>query len=157
MGLFEAFFFSVTDNICIWYVLGLRPRSKGRVLLKSRNPFDSPLFFPNYFADPRDVKNIVEGAQLAVRISRTPAFQRFGSRLHDIPIPGCEAHEFASDSYWECQLRHYTMLFHHQVATSQDQSLQWISYFIIHKFYSNTFIILRPWLPSFGKLKLLDY
>ncbi|XP_049793897.1 glucose dehydrogenase [FAD, quinone]-like [Schistocerca nitens] len=96
------------------FPIGLHPRSRGLVRLRSRNPYDAPLFYPNYFADPRDVRAIVEGAQLAVRFSRTPAMRRYGSRLHDVPIPGCERIPFATDAYWECQLRHYTMLFHHQ-------------------------------------------
>ncbi|PNF19747.1 Glucose dehydrogenase [FAD, quinone] [Cryptotermes secundus] len=96
---------------------GLRPQSRGVIRLKSSNPFDAPLMYPNYFADQRDVDVIVSGTRLALELVQTSAFKQFGVRLHDIPIPGCEHLQFSTDEYWECHLRHYTMLFHHQVGT----------------------------------------
>jgi choline dehydrogenase len=75
--------------------------------------------YPNYFADQRDVDVIVAGTRLALQLVQTPAFAQFGVRLHDIPIPGCEHLQFATDEYWECHLRHYTMLFHHQVLCDE--------------------------------------
>lgn len=99
------------------FPVGLRPQSRGFIRLKSSNPFDAPLMYPNYFADQRDVDVIVAGTRLALELVQTPAFKQFGVRLHDIPIPGCEHLQFSTDGYWECHLRHYTMLFHHQVGT----------------------------------------
>ncbi|XP_069683734.1 glucose dehydrogenase [FAD, quinone]-like isoform X1 [Periplaneta americana] len=99
------------------FPIGMRPLSKGTVRLKSRNPLEAPLFHPNYFAHPKDVASIVAVTRLALQLAASPEFQRFGVRLHDIPVPGCEHLTFASDAYWECHLRHYTMLFHHQVGT----------------------------------------
>lgn len=62
----------------------LRPRSRGWVRLKSRNPFDAPLINANYFDDPFDIKTLVEGAKIAVKISESEAFKQFGSRYHYI-------------------------------------------------------------------------
>lgn len=39
----------------------LRPKSRGYMKLKSKNPFDPPLFYPNYLADERDLLTIVDG------------------------------------------------------------------------------------------------
>jgi choline dehydrogenase len=100
-------------------ILGLRPQSRGVIRLKSSNPFDPPLMYPNYFADQKDVDVIVAGTRLALELVQTPAFKQFGTRLHDIPIPGCEHLQFSTDGYWECHLRHYTMLFHHQVQSDK--------------------------------------
>lgn len=39
----------------------LRPKSRGYMKLKSKNPFHPPLFYPNYFQDERDLYALVEG------------------------------------------------------------------------------------------------
>lgn len=41
----------------------LHPRSRGTVTLQSSDPYDPPLIDPNYFEDPRDVDDMVEGIQ----------------------------------------------------------------------------------------------
>ncbi|KAG8326560.1 hypothetical protein J6590_038439 [Homalodisca vitripennis] len=46
----------------------LQPKSRGRVKLKSRNPFHWPLLYPNYFSDPRDVQVLVEGLKQATSV-----------------------------------------------------------------------------------------
>lgn len=50
-------------NKDVWTLMPLllRPRSRGWVRLKSRNPFDAPLINANYFSDPYDIKTLVEG------------------------------------------------------------------------------------------------
>nr|CAD7194755.1 unnamed protein product [Timema douglasi]CAD7404454.1 unnamed protein product [Timema poppensis] len=102
-----------------WTILPLllRPNSRGRVLLRSNDPKDHPLIEPNYFSDPEDVARLIEGIKIAINLSSTPAFQRFGSRLHTIPMPGCGKYKFASDEYWECSLRHFTFTIYHPVGT----------------------------------------
>ena len=37
----------------------LRPKSKGKILLKSKNPKDHPLIYPNYFEHEDDIKTLV--------------------------------------------------------------------------------------------------
>ena len=41
----------------------LRPKSKGLIKLRSKNPRDYPLFYHNYLTDPDDVARLVEGQQ----------------------------------------------------------------------------------------------
>lgn len=42
----------------------LHPKSRGRVSLKSSNPFDSPIFEANYYDDEEDIKTIVRGIKM---------------------------------------------------------------------------------------------
>ncbi|XP_075219565.1 glucose dehydrogenase [FAD, quinone]-like [Lycorma delicatula] len=95
----------------------LRPRSRGYVRLRSKNPFLYPIINPNYFDDPRDIATLVEGVKLALMVSKGSVFKQFNSRLHRIPIPGCQRFIFASDSYWECAIRHFSMTIYHPVGT----------------------------------------
>lgn len=82
-----------------------RPKSSGRVSLRSRNPLHKPIIEPNYFAHREDIDVLIEGIRIAVNISNQPAMRRFGSRVHRIPFPGCRHLPFDSDEYWECSIR----------------------------------------------------
>lgn len=106
-------------NKDVWTLMPLllRPRSRGWVRLRSKNPFDYPSINANYFDDPIDIKTLVEGAKLAVRISEAKVFKQFGSRLHRIPFPNCKHLTFASDAYWECHIRTISMTIYHPVGT----------------------------------------
>lgn len=46
----------------------LRPKSRGYMKLRSKNPFDPPLFYPNYLSDERDVLTIVDGIKQVRKI-----------------------------------------------------------------------------------------
>nr|CAH7724670.1 unnamed protein product [Callosobruchus chinensis] len=106
-------------NKDVWTLMPLllRPRSRGWVRLRNKNPFAPPLIHANYFDDPHDIKTLVEGAKIAINISESRAFKRFGSRLHRIPFPNCKHLQFASDAYWECHIRTISMTIYHPVGT----------------------------------------
>ncbi|KAH1018844.1 hypothetical protein HUJ05_006535 [Dendroctonus ponderosae] len=95
----------------------LRPRSRGWVKLRSKNPFDAPLINANYFHHSIDINTLVEGAKIAIKINEAKAFKKFGSRVHVIPFPNCKHFEFASDKYWECHIRTISMTIYHPVGT----------------------------------------
>jgi glucose dehydrogenase (acceptor) len=41
----------------------LRPKSRGKILLRDASSFSHPLIYPNYFADPQDLKVMVSGEE----------------------------------------------------------------------------------------------
>ncbi|EDW75339.2 uncharacterized protein Dwil_GK19743, partial [Drosophila willistoni] len=102
-----------------WSILPLllRPKSTGWVRLNSRNPLQPPKIIPNYFAHQEDIDVLVEGIKLAINVSNTQAFQRFGSRLHNIPLPGCRHLPFQSDAYWACCIKEFTFTIYHPAGT----------------------------------------
>ncbi|KAJ8885278.1 hypothetical protein PR048_011475 [Dryococelus australis] len=121
-GIREDFYRSVYEPINsqdVWSVFPvlLRPKSKGVIKLRSKNPFDYPLIYPNYFIHPSDMATLVEGVKMALAMSRTAAFQRFGSRRHEIPYPGCSHIQSYTDEFWECLIRHYSVTIYHPVGT----------------------------------------
>ncbi|XP_044763990.1 glucose dehydrogenase [FAD, quinone]-like [Coccinella septempunctata] len=109
------------ENTPCWSILPmlLHPKSKGFMRLRSRNPYDPPLLYSNFFTDPEgeDLRTMIAAIRYSIELSKTPAFQRFGSVLHDVPLPGCEKYQFNSDAYWECCLRLIAVTLHHQVGT----------------------------------------
>ncbi|XP_063988387.1 glucose dehydrogenase [FAD, quinone]-like [Diachasmimorpha longicaudata] len=95
------------------------PRSKGWIILNSTNIDDHPLINPNFLDDPYDQKILVEAIKICIELSKTKAFQHYGSKLHDIKIPGCESFVFASDSYWNCAVKYLSAPFLHHVGTAK--------------------------------------
>ncbi|XP_050439422.1 glucose dehydrogenase [FAD, quinone]-like isoform X1 [Adelges cooleyi] len=95
----------------------LRPKSRGRIKLRSANPFQFPMFYAGYLTDPVDRKVLIEGIKQAVAVSETNAFQKYGSKLLPVPFPGCEHEEFGSDAYWWCATGLVSTNLHHQVGT----------------------------------------
>lgn len=109
------------ENSYAWSVFPmlLHPKSYGYLKLKSKNPFQWPLFYGNYFTDPNneDLKTFIAAIREVQRIAKAPAFQKYNSRQVKTPLPGCEHLIFDTDDYWECALRHISATLHHQVAT----------------------------------------
>lgn len=95
----------------------LRPKSRGRITLKTSNPFSSPLIDMGYFSDPRDLEILVEGAKKTIQLSKTESMQRYGAQLLSNPIPACRSFPFGSDDYWRCHARQITFTIYHQSGT----------------------------------------
>ncbi|XP_046753934.1 glucose dehydrogenase [FAD, quinone] [Diprion similis] len=102
-----------------WTILPLllRPKSSGWIRLRSRDPAVYPDINPNYFTHKEDMDVLVEAIRIALQVSNTTTFQRFGSRPHMIPFPGCQRFPFDTYEYWECSIRHFTFTIYHPVGT----------------------------------------
>ncbi|KAE8747709.1 Glucose dehydrogenase acceptor-like [Frankliniella occidentalis] len=89
--LFDAVFKPV-EHLDSWMVFPmlLRPRSRGRLTLRSWDPLKPPAIYPNYFEHQQDLDVIIEGVKKAIQVAQSEPFKRFGTRLHDIPIPACK-------------------------------------------------------------------
>jgi len=55
----------------------LRPKSRGRIALKSRDPLSPPAIQPNYLADDADLRLLIEGMRLARRLVESRAFDPY--------------------------------------------------------------------------------
>lgn len=106
------------DAWSIWPIVQY-PKSVGRLTLRSKDPFEPPKMDTHFFSHPADVEIILEGVKHAINISKTAAFQVFGSRLHDIKIPGCTHFEFATDDYWRCAIKHLPSMMNHEIGTAK--------------------------------------
>ncbi len=91
--------------------VGLYPRSRGRVMLASADPFAAPLIDPNLLAVPEDVLPLIRGIRLARQILRAPAFEPY--RAHE-SAPGISAE---SDAQLIDYIRAQSYTVHHPVST----------------------------------------
>jgi choline dehydrogenase-like flavoprotein len=97
----------------------MRPKSRGRVWLRSTNPFHWPHLQPNYYQHDDDMRVMVEGIKLAVTIGESKSFQKFGSKLYDKPNAGCDHLPFRSDKYFECCVQQIGSSLQHQVFNNK--------------------------------------
>ena len=107
LGFTDAFYNTVykpIEGFHIWtpVTVVLQPKSRGRIMLNSTNPHDKPLIYHDFFENPEDLETQLLAIKEALKVCKTQALQKFGCRLHDIPIPACKDLEFSSDDYWRC-------------------------------------------------------
>nr|XP_023027999.1 glucose dehydrogenase [FAD, quinone]-like [Leptinotarsa decemlineata] len=121
MTCYVYFLFTILKTLFIPQIFPMlvHPKSKGHMELRSRDPLDSPKFYANYLSDPEnhDVKAFIYAIREIQRINNSPSMQKYGAKIVDTKIPGCEDHQFDSDEYWECSLRVIIGSLYHQVAT----------------------------------------
>ncbi|XP_026675049.1 glucose dehydrogenase [FAD, quinone] [Ceratina calcarata] len=123
-GLTDEFYNEVFGKINNHDVFGvfpmmLRPRSRGFIKLKSKNPLDYPLLYHNYLTDPHDVDVLREGVKAAIAFGETSSMKRFGARFHSKPVPNCKHIPQFTDEYWNCAIRQYTMTIYHMSCTAK--------------------------------------
>lgn len=95
----------------------LRPKSRGRIILRNKDYKSKPRIFPNYFAVQEDLDTLVAGVRLVLNITKQPALLKLGTKLHDIPLPQCARFHFGSDQYFECATRVLSLNFFHYSGT----------------------------------------
>src|SRR5206468_6564734 len=59
------------------HVCPLRPRSRGRISLRSADPAEAPLIDPCYLSDPADLASMIAGVRAARRMLAAAAFDRY--------------------------------------------------------------------------------
>ncbi|KAI8442526.1 hypothetical protein MSG28_006002 [Choristoneura fumiferana] len=95
----------------------LHPKSRGRLEIRSADPFEHPKIFANYLTHPDDVKTLIEGIKFSIKLSETKALKRYGIKLDKTPVKGCEKIKFGCDAYWECAVRMQTAPENHQAGS----------------------------------------
>ncbi|KAL1129796.1 hypothetical protein AAG570_012740 [Ranatra chinensis] len=95
----------------------MRPKSRGRVMLRNRDPMSSPLIDMGYFTHPEDLEIIVKGVEWAVLLSNTTANKKLGSRLLETKLPACSSLKFNTPAYWRCHAKQITLTIYHQSGT----------------------------------------
>lgn len=63
--------------------------SRGDLKLRSNNPLDPPLIYPNYFTNEKDLIILLEGVKKISKLVDTPAMKKWGLRLEQVRSPFC--------------------------------------------------------------------
>lgn len=63
--------------------------SRGDLKLRSNNPLDPPLIYPNYFTNEKDLMILLEGIKKISKLTDTPAMKKWDLRLEQMRSPLC--------------------------------------------------------------------
>ncbi|ODM90116.1 Glucose dehydrogenase [FAD, quinone] [Orchesella cincta] len=92
-------------------VLG-RPKSFGKMMLASTNPYDNPIIDPQYLTHPDDIEALLYGFKKFVDLYENT--EVLNTKLFPKPVPGCESEVFKSDDYYRCVIKMFSFtMFHH--------------------------------------------
>ncbi|XP_072757226.1 glucose dehydrogenase [FAD, quinone] [Anoplolepis gracilipes] len=91
--------------------------SRGNIKLRSNNPLDPPLIYPNYFTNEKDLMILVEGIRKVTKLIDTPVMKRWDLRLEEARSSLCNDYHFDTDAFWMCQIRAETGPENHQSGT----------------------------------------
>lgn len=100
------------------YTTLLKPKSRGKIILRSKNPFEYPLIYANYFDDPEDMQTVIRGIkQYALKLGETKAFQDVGFKHEWLDVDACKDYKKESDDYLDCIVRELTFSLYHPSST----------------------------------------
>lgn len=100
-------------------VVLLRPKSKGKIELRSKDPLDKPRIFGNYLEEIEDVETLIRGVSFIKRLVNTNTARDHECFFVKVNITGCEHIEFDKPGYWECYVRHMTSTVYHPTSTNK--------------------------------------
>ncbi|KAK7605245.1 hypothetical protein V9T40_007103 [Parthenolecanium corni] len=89
----------------------LRPKSAGRVQLKSTNLLDPPKIFNGYLEDIDDIRTLVRGMRFIDELMTTKAFKN--TTLHRPPVTECQKWQPPHEEYYECMVRNFVATVNH--------------------------------------------
>ncbi|XP_017061588.1 glucose dehydrogenase [FAD, quinone] [Drosophila ficusphila] len=121
-SIYDALFAEIEDkslNAFMIFPMILRPKSRGRIMLKSSDPFKYPIIHANYFAHPYDVDISVRGLLKAISLMNQRGMQTINAKLWEKKIPTCKQHAYKSWAYWACYVRHFTFTIYHYSGTAK--------------------------------------
>ncbi|XP_069679692.1 glucose dehydrogenase [FAD, quinone]-like [Periplaneta americana] len=97
----------------------IRPESRGRILLKSSDPFQHPKIFPGYLTDPenKDIDTLLQGIDFYLKFIETNEMKSKEGKQRKLYIKNCDNIEISTRAYWECALRHIGTTVYHPSGT----------------------------------------
>ncbi|GAB0093756.1 glucose dehydrogenase [Sergentomyia squamirostris] len=97
----------------------LNPKSRGSVQLRGPYHEYQPRINANYFEEEEDLDTLYEGIKTYLKMLDTKTFKNNGVKIVKPPLPDCKKHQFGSDKYWKCYMRHLSTTVYHPVGTAK--------------------------------------
>ncbi len=106
-------------ELILIYIGILRPKSTGKVLLKSRSIYDKPRLIPNLYSHPDDIALMINLLKKQLSLLKTKSYRSRDGQFIKLPLKDCNRFKIDSDDYLQCYSQYLTATFYHQVGTSR--------------------------------------
>ncbi|XP_055603011.1 glucose dehydrogenase [FAD, quinone]-like [Uranotaenia lowii] len=98
-------------------ILYIRPKSRGQISLKSKDPFAQPELKPGYFEHPDDEANFCESMRTIIRLGESHPLAKLGAKFDRAYTPNCDNYQLESDAFCQCFIRNYVWGTYHLGGT----------------------------------------
>lgn len=86
-------------------VYTMRAMSKGKLRLRSSDPYDDPIIENGFFNVERDLSALIEGCKISLKIANTKAVREsLSAKPFPNRLPGCEKYPIGSDDFCRCYI-----------------------------------------------------
>ncbi|XP_075975216.1 ecdysone oxidase-like [Anticarsia gemmatalis] len=84
-------------------ILNINPVSRGKVLLRSNNPYDAPEVFSGFLSNKDDIEKMIDYIEDFVQVINTTYYRSVNAKMIDA-YPQCNEFESGSRDYWRCYI-----------------------------------------------------
>ncbi|XP_031636377.1 glucose dehydrogenase [FAD, quinone]-like isoform X4 [Contarinia nasturtii] len=99
------------------FVVLLNPKSKGRIMLKSIDPFEKPHIFANYLNEKEDWQIALNGVKYQYNQVKSNVFKEHDGTFMQLPLAECNKLPVESDEYFKCYIDYMATTVYHPVGT----------------------------------------
>lgn len=126
---FCAFSFGLNYNICdaverktegnrmLFVLLNCNPKSRGNILLKSKDPVDDPVINLNVYSNSEDLEDHVRYIDDFIQVVNTTYFKSIGGEFIDPDLKHCAKHIKYTKEYLRCYILSMMTTIYHYVGT----------------------------------------
>lgn len=104
------------DSAIVEVVL-LKPKSRGKIRLKSKILVEKPKVIAGHLAAKQDMDTLLAGVRAYLQVIDAMKVNVPGMELMPLKLEVCDDFEFNSDQYWECYIMHFAKGSNHIVGT----------------------------------------
>lgn len=107
-----------TNSVMLYSIISKHKiKSRGRVLLRSRDFKDDPLVYPDYYTNEEDVDDHARAVEDFMKIVNTEQFKQMGARFKDPGLDSCKNFKTYSHNYWKCYVKSMATSLHYYSST----------------------------------------
>lgn len=104
-------------ELLVVMVVLMKPKSIGKVELRSNDPLEKPFIYGNYLDEHDDVDTFIRGINVVKTLINTKRAKLHEAEIVQVTLPGCAHIEFDKPGYWACYVRHMTSTVYHPTST----------------------------------------
>lgn len=86
------------------FIDALNPKSKGRVEIRSKNPFDKPIIHTGYFSEDVDLEEMMKYVRDLIKVGESSFFKEVGAAVIDPTNGKCGKMDLNDDEFLRCYI-----------------------------------------------------